>query len=54
MFLRFANFHQHFIQSFNKIVLSLTSMLKTIELSEMFPLRLIEANNEMFVKKSGG
>ena len=29
VFLRFANFYQHFIQGFSKITSSLTSMLKT-------------------------
>ena len=29
MFIRFANFYRHFIQGFNKIAASLTSILKT-------------------------
>ena len=48
VFLGFANFYQQFIQSFSKIVVPLTSMLKTTVSLQML------AANEMFVANEVG
>ena len=46
VFIGFANFYWHFIQSFNRIAAPLTSMLKTIRLLDLAP-RLAANDNEV-------
>lgn len=52
MFLGFANFYRYFIQGFSKITVSLTSILKTIELSKILVSITINANNNEVINNN--
>ena len=53
VFIEFANFYRHFIQSFSKIAAPLTSMLKTsLQLAGSLPATSID--NSKVVRSSGG
>lgn len=47
VFLSFANFYQHFIQSINRITVSFTSILRRIS-SEAATLKALKASSEIF------
>lgn len=49
MFLRLANFYQHFIWSFSKITTLLTSILKRIELFKILVSIANEADNNKII-----
>ena len=54
VFIGFANFYQHFIQSFSKIAALLTSMLKTTKSSEELASKMFKADNNKIVGGNGG
>lgn len=53
MSLGFANFYQHFIQSFIRIAVLFTSMLKTTRLSKLLDLKAFRADNDKIVGSGG-
>ena len=54
VFMGFANFYWHFISSFSKIIILITSMLKTTRLFEKLALKAFRANNNEIVEGSSG